>query len=141
MKRESEISQQQSYWMWFNNEFCTKNKSPRLIIHSVVNGFGFNIPTSVPKQFHAIIFKSIATAVKLLEISGMTKGVSDMMIHGVNGRCLWVECKTSTGNQRKEQIEMQLRVEKLGGRYIIVRSLIDFKFQININLPWLLGEE
>lgn len=141
MKKESEISQQQSYWIWFNNEYCTKSKNPRLIIHSVVNGFGFTIPLIVPKKFHEIIYKAIAKAVNLLELSGMTKGVSDMMIHGIGGRCLWVECKISTGTQRKEQIEMQERIEALGGRYIIPRSLLDFQMQISNHLPWLLGKE
>jgi len=141
MKKESEISQQQSYWIWFNNEYCTKSKNPRLIIHSVVNGFGFTIPPIVPKKFHEIIYKAIAKAVNLLELSGMTKGVSDMMIHGIGGRCLWVECKISTGIQRKEQIEMQERIEALGGRYIIPRSLLDFQMQISKHLPWLLGKE
>lgn len=140
MKKESEISQQQSYWIWFNNEYCTKSKNPRLIIHSVVNGFGFTIPPIVPKKFHEIIYKAIAKAVNLLELSGMTKGVSDMMIHGIGGRCLWVECKISTGTQRKEQIEMQERIEALGGRYIIPRSLLDFQMQISNHIDWLLGK-
>lgn len=141
MRKESEISQQQSYWMWFNNEYCTKSKNPRLIIHSVVNGFGFTIPAIVPKKFHEIIYKAVGKAVNLLELSGMTKGVSDMMIHGINGRCLWVECKISDGKQRKEQIEMQERIESLGGRYILVRSLLDFQMQISTHLNWLLGKE
>lgn len=141
MKKESEISQQQSYWIWFNNEYCTKSKNPRLIIHSVVNGFGFTIPAIVPKKFHEIIYKAVGKSVNLLELSGMTKGVSDMMIHGINGRCLWVECKISTGSQRKEQIEMQERIEALGGRYIIPRNLEQFKTIISENLPWLLGKE
>ena len=111
-----------------------------MIIHSVVNGFGFTIPLIVPKKFHEIIYKAIAKAVNLLELSGMTKGVSDMMIHGVGGRCLWVECKTSTGTQRKEQIEMQERIEALGGRYIIPRSLLDFQMQISKHIDWLLGK-
>ena len=140
MKKESEISQQQSYWIWFNNEYCTKSKNPRLIIHSVVNGFGFTIPPIVPKKFHEIIYKAIAKAVNLLELSGMTKGVSDMMIHGIGGRCLWVECKISTGTQRKEQIEMQERIEALGGRYIIPRSLLDSQMQISNHIDWLLGK-
>ena len=140
MKKESEISQQQSYWIWFNNEYCTKSKNPRLIIHSVVNGFGFTIPPIVPKKFHEIIYKAIAKAVNLLELSRMTKGVSDMMIHGIGGRCLWVECKISTGTQRKEQIEMQERIEALGGRYIIPRSLLDFQMQISNHIDWLLGK-
>ena len=140
MRKESEISQQQSYWIWFNNEYCTKSKNPRLIIHSVVNGFGFTIPAIVPKKFHEIIYKAIGKAVNLLELSGMTKGISDMMIHGVGGRCLWVECKISTGTQRKEQVEMQERILALGGRYIIPRSLADFQEQINKNIDWLLDK-
>ena len=141
MRKESEISQQQSYWIWFNNQYCTKSKNPSLIIHSVVNGFGFTIPAIVPKKFHNIIYKAVAGAVKLLELSGMTKGVSDMMIHGVGGRCLWVECKISTGKQRTEQMEMQKRIEALGGRYIIPRNLEQFQTQISTHLPWLLGIE
>ena len=127
MKKQNEARQQQECWIWFNNEYCTKSKSPRLIIHSIVNGFSVSIPSSIPKVFHQIIYKMIGAAVNKFKLTGMTCGISDMMIHGVGGRCLWLEFKTDDGKLAVVQSEMEHRVNALGGRYFVVRGLEHFK--------------
>ena len=126
MKRESEAPIQQQIYNWFNNEFCTKSKSPRLIIYSVPNG----IPVPLPP-------KEMSRALDALKKIGMTAGVSDLKIEGVLGRTISVEVKKSNGKQSSEQIEMQKRVEDLGGVYLLVRSLDEFKTQIKKFLLYL----
>lgn len=121
---ESKI-QQQAY-VWFNNSYCTVKNSPRFIIHSVPNG----IPIPLPQ-------KERARALDLLHKTGMVNGVSDLMIHGVLGRCIWAECKTSTGVQSDEQIKLEKRITELGGIYILFRSLEDFQKKISIHIQWL----
>lgn len=122
---ESKI--QQECYIWFNNSYCLAKHEPRLIIHSVPNG----IPIPIPPQERA-------RALDLLHKTGMVNGVSDLMIHGVSGRCVWAECKTSTGVQSEDQIKLEKRVIALGGVYILFRSLEEFKSKINHHLDWLL---
>lgn len=124
MKKIDENKVQQSCWLWFCKEY------PDYIMHQVVNGFGITIPASIPKIFHEKIRKMIAMKVNLLEMTGMTKGVADMLIHEKNCRCIWVEFKTSTGTQRDAQIRMQKKVELNGGVYIMPRSLEQFQTEI-----------
>ena len=125
---ESKI-QQQAY-VWFNNSYCTVKNSPRFIIHSVPNG----IPIPIPA-------KERARALDLLRKTGMVNGISDLMIHGVLGRCIWAECKTQTGIQSEDQKKIESRVKDLGGIYILFRSLNEFQEKINIHINWLLGKE
>lgn len=122
---ESKI--QQESFTWFNNTYCLQKHEPRLIIHSVPNG----IPIPIPPQERA-------RALDLLHKTGMVNGVSDLMIHGVLGRCIWAECKTSTGVQSEDQIKLENRVIALGGVYILFRSLEEFKSKITPHLDWLL---
>ena len=124
---ESKI--QQDAFNWFNNTYCLKHHEPRLLIHSVPNG----IPIPIPQ-------KERARALDLLHKTGMVNGISDLIIHGVNGRCIMAECKTNTGAQSKEQIEIQERIEKINGRYFLFRSLLEFQQKINLNIDWLLGK-
>jgi hypothetical protein len=121
---ESKIQQQA--FVWFNNAYCTTKQSPRLIIHSVPNG----IPIPIPAQERA-------RALDLLHKTGMVNGVSDLMIHGILGRCIWAECKTETGVQSEDQIKLEKRVNDLGGIYILFRSLAEFQKKISIHIQWL----
>jgi len=75
----------------------------------------------------------------LLHKMGMVNGVSDLKIEGVLGRCVSVEVKTSTGTQSPAQIEMQKRIEDLGGVYLLVRNLESFQTQIEKHLVYLLN--
>ena len=124
---ESKI--QQDAFNYFNNKHCLKHHLPRLLIHSVPNG----IPVPMGK-------KERARALDLLHKTGMVNGISDLIIHGVNGRCLMAECKTNTGFQSDSQKEIQSRIVALGGRYFVFRSLLEFQQKISLNINWLLGK-
>lgn len=124
---ESKI--QQDAFNYFNNTYCLKHHQPRLLIHSVPNG----IPIPIPQ-------KERARALDLLHKTGMVNGISDLIIHGVNGRCIMAECKTNTRKQSDDQIEIQEHIEKLQGRYFVFRSLLEFQQKINLNIDWLLGK-
>lgn len=132
MRNENETRIQQEIVQYVRKTYCKPEHEPRLICNSVPNGIGLK----VPKSMQAIVHKAIATAVELSKQIGMMEGASDLQIHGVFGRCAHVEVKTSTGKQRDKQIEFQQRIEALGGRYYLVRSLEDVK---KIDFTWLLG--
>jgi len=56
---------------------------------------------------------------------GMKKGVSDLIILLPMGRCIFIEVKSRTGVQTKEQKEFQNTVQKLGFEYKIWRTVDD----------------
>lgn len=122
MKQESKI-QQEIFIHWHNER-------PETIIHSVPNGFGITIPEIIPVRFHALIRKAIAMSVNFSKQTGMVEGISDLIIHLSGGRCVMVEVKTGTGGQSKAQKKIEAKIKALGGNYILVRSLEDFKEQI-----------
>lgn len=124
MKKESESLIQQSIWMYFNNLYTD------MIIHSVPNGISFSLPE-----------KEKIRVLDNLNKIGMTSGVSDLIIHGKNGKCIMVEVKNSTNSQDPNQIKIQSKLEALGGRYILVRSLEDFKTKISNHIKWLRNED
>lgn len=63
---------------------------------------------------------------------GLVAGVSDLILlipsSKYHGLC--IEMKTDTGRQSPAQIEWQSKVEKQGYKYIVVRSLEQFKEEI-----------
>jgi hypothetical protein len=126
MKKESEALIQQQIYNWFNNEFCLKKNVPRLLIYSVPNG----IPIQLPQ-------KEMSRALDALNKIGMTNGISDLKIEGILGRTISVEVKNRDGNQSTAQIEIQKRIEDLGGIYILVRSLEQFQAEIKKYLIYL----
>lgn len=121
---ESRIQQQ--CFDWFNNTYCLEHHNPQLIIHSVPNGIPIDMPA-----------KERARALDLLRKMGMVNGISDLIIHGVNGRCIMPECKTETGIQSPEQKKIQKRVDKLGGVYFIFRNLESFQNEIKKHIVYL----
>jgi len=128
MKQIPESKIQQEAFIWFNNNFCLSKHNPRLIIHSVPNG----IPVPMKSEERA-------RALDLLHKTGMINGISDLIIHGVNGRCVMAECKTDIGYQSEAQQEIQRRIQDLNGKYFVFRNLDEFKKKINID--WLLGKD
>ena len=122
MKQEAFI--QQSIFVWFHNNY------PNYICHSVPNGFGFTIPEIIPIRFHATIRKAIAMAVNFSKQTGMIEGISDLIIHFPNGRCVMVEVKNEKNTQSTAQKKIEAKIKAMGGNYILVRSLEDFKGQI-----------
>jgi len=117
---------QQKCFDWFNNTYCLEHHKPQLIIHSVPNGIPIDMPA-----------KERARALDLLRKMGMVNGISDLIIHGVMGRCIMPECKTATGIQSPEQKKIQIRVEKLGGIYFIFSNLEQFQTEINKHIVYL----
>lgn len=71
---------------------------------------------------------------KLLKDEGVIRGVSDLCFDVPNRfyHGLKVEMKTPTGVQSKEQKEYQSRVESVGYKYVVCRSLDDFKRELTI---------
>jgi len=131
MIKEDEAVIQQSIYVAFNNKYCLKHHSPRLVIHSVPNGLPIN---GLPAKERAKILDK-------LHKTGMLNGVADLNIKGVCGRYIEVEVKTSIGRQSEDQIEYESRIIALGGRYILVHSLNEFWVKITPNLSWLIGKE
>jgi len=128
MKEIPEQTIQQSCYQWFNNTYCLLRHEPRLLIHSVPNG----LPIQVKEQ---------ARILDLLHKTGMVNGISDLIIHGVKGRCIMAECKTESGHQSEAQQNIQRRMQDLNGIYFVFRNLESFQEHISKHLPWLLGKE
>lgn len=128
---------QQQIYNDFNNNYCLIRHNPRLIIYAVTNGFGINLPPSMPMVWKKIVQQEISKINQLHVKIGMLAGVSDLKIEGVEGRVLSIEVKTEIGKQSEAQIKMQSRVELLNGRYIVARSLLDFQMQLSQHIEWL----
>lgn len=109
MYSESKI--QQEIVMWYKNSFCLNHHSPQHAIFSVPNEGRSKIETMQKKAI------------------GMMSGVSDLIIVRPN-EVLFVEVKTPTGVQSQSQKIFQSIVESLGFRYLLVRSLDDFKSKL-----------
>ena len=122
MKQEAKI--QQEIFMYWHNKY------PETIIHSVPNGFGFTIPSIIPERFHASIRKAIAMAVNFSKQTGMLEGISDLIIHLPNGRCVMVEVKNEKNTQSEAQKKIEAKIKAMGGNYILVRGLEGFKEQM-----------
>ena len=114
----------------FLNKYCLDFHVPKLIIHSIPNGIPLNLPA-----------KLMSKGLDLMTKTGMKKGVADLNIDGMFGRCVKVEVKTPTGHQSPEQIDYQKDIEALKGHYILVFSVEDFWIKITPYIGWLKGGE
>ncbi len=65
-----------------------------------------------------------------LKATGVVPGVSDLILVVLEG-VIFIEMKTETGVQSKEQLDFQLKVESRGHWYYVVRTFNDFKELIN----------
>jgi len=61
---------------------------------------------------------------------GVMPGVADMA-YLIQGSIVWIEWKTETGRQSPEQKSFEQLVTRLGMRYYIVRSEVEFLEVIN----------
>ena len=122
MKQESKI--QQEIFIYWHNTY------PETVIHSVPNGIGFTIPEIIPIRFHAAIKKAIAMAIDMMKKVGLVPGVADLIIHLPNAKCVMCEVKTEIGTQSPAQKKIEAKIKAMGGNYILVRSLFDFKEKI-----------
>ena len=109
-KKESAI--QQSAVRWFRYAYS------KYLIFSVPNGGSRNVVEAAN-----------------LKKEGAMAGVSDLIIVAER-RVLFVEMKTAKGRQQDTQREFQRRVEVLGHRYVVCRSLDDFMVAVK---EWLGG--
>lgn len=112
MKKESEALIQQQIFIYMNNKYR------HLICHSVPNGSSTGDPRIISQMTQL----------------GMVKGISDLIIWLPKGKAIMVEVKNSTGSQSDDQKKIQKKLENLGGIYILVRSLDDFKQKISLYL-------
>ena len=118
-----QVIQQQAV-MYFNNKYCLKHHNPSLIIHSVPNGIG--VACKLSERIKAL---------DLLNKTGQKSGISDLIIHGLNGFVINAECKTADGVQSDEQIAIEEKINKLGGVYFVFRSLEEFILKLEPHLP------
>lgn len=100
---------QAQIFKWYHNNYCAKNSN---IIFSVPNGGTRN-------KAEAMKFKA----------TGLVAGVSDLIIV-TEKEVLFVEVKTAIGRQSEVQKKFEKKVTNLGYRYLVVRSLEDFKNNI-----------
>ena len=56
---------------------------------------------------------------------GLRPGASDLILILPCGETIWMEVKAPDGKQSESQIKFQKRIEALGHRYILVRSVED----------------
>jgi len=70
---------------------------------------------------------------RILKLEGLTRGVSDLILLIPRGRyhALCIEMKTEKGRQSTEQKTWQKTVERFEYKYIVCRSLADFRQTIN----------
>jgi hypothetical protein len=64
-----------------------------------------------------------------LKSTGLTSGASDMVLVMPN-EVVFVEVKDEKGKQSESQKKFEEKITKIGHRYILVRSLDEFKTQI-----------
>ena len=105
--RHIESGIQQSCVSWFRYAY------PRYVIFSVPNGGSRN-----------------AIEAANLKREGALAGVSDLIVVA-DHKVLFVEMKTQRGRQQQTQKDFQHRVEVLGHRYVVCRSLDDFMLKVS----------
>lgn len=111
--RHLESGIQQACVRWFRLAF------PRYLCFAVPNGGSRN-----------------AIEAANMKKEGVMAGVSDLIVVAER-RVLFVEMKTRKGRQQDTQKAFQHRVEVLGHRYVVCRSLEDFMRAVN---EWLGGK-
>ena len=140
MKKESEDHIQQECLVWYNLEYCTLAKNPRGVCYSIPNEGAMQMGREIMGQLKGkvsdlvmkIIQKTTGIMTHRLKLTGMKEGVSDTHIILPNGKILFIEFKTSTGYQSKEQKDFQQVIENLGHTYLLVRNLKEFQYYIRL---------
>ena len=107
----SEDQLQQQIVIYFRNEYQRHGK-----------GFIFSVPNGGSRN---------PLEAKKLKATGATAGVSDLIVLLPNKKTLFVELKIEKGIQSDSQKEFENRVEYLGYKYRLIRSLEDFKLLIS----------
>lgn len=97
----------------FTNRYCLKRHNPRLLIYSIPNESEDSYETQKKKNI------------------GLLPGASDTVVCLPGGESLYMECKTNIGVQSPRQKEFQKRIEALGFKYHIFRSIQQFYSILN----------
>ena len=103
---------QSEIFKWYHNNFCTTNCKPQHIIFSVPNGGTRN-------KLEAITMKA----------TGLVSGISDLIVVKPD-EVVFVEVKNEIGIQSENQKNFQKKIEAMGYRYLLIRSLNEFKEKI-----------
>ena len=111
MKTEAQI--QAEIVRWFHNNYCLRHNNPRCAIFSV------------PNELAAT--NKIATI--QAKVTGLMAGVSDLIVV-MPDEVIFCEVKNEKGRQSERQKEFESIVTDMGYRYILVRSLDDFRAAI-----------
>lgn len=136
MREESESHIQQSCLLWLNSHSgMIKHEPSRSVMFSVPNELAMGIRSALLelKLPQRLVDQAIALALKRAKNTGFTPGVSDTIVLLPNAVTLYIEFKTKIGRQSPEQIEFQRRVEMLGHKYYLCKSLLDFQNIIKNN--------
>src|SRR5690625_1534285 len=125
---KSEQKIQQECVIWFNNNYCLKHSEPRCTMFSVPNEIGMVIRGAMLREGirPSVVNKIIAIVMRNMKRTGLSSGVSDTIVC-LPSKVLFVEFKTSTGRQSKNQSEFEEVVDNLGLPYYIIRSLEEFQ--------------
>jgi len=107
-ERKLEDRIQQEIFLYLNNNFCLEWMPDRGII--------FHVPNQRASAIERIKLAAI----------GVLSGVSDL-IFIYRGKHLYIEVKTPTGTQSKDQKEFEGRIQSNGFSYYVVRSVDDVK--------------
>ena len=107
----TEAQLQQAIFNYYHNNFCLAHHSPQHVI--------FSVPNESSNAREQIYKKSL----------GLISGVSDLIVLKPN-EIVFCEVKTSTGKQSDKQKLFEKKVTALGFRYILVRSLEEFRCKI-----------
>lgn len=129
MKKYTESKLQSECFLWFHNNYCLRNHSPRYFMYVVPNEIA-SLVGGVMKGFgvsNTIITKVVSMVVSGLRSVGLRDGVSDNVILAPNGKAWHIEFKLPNNNQQPNQVEFQEIVTKLGHEYRIIKSLDAFK--------------
>ena len=108
MKVTTENKIQQEIYLYFKLNYCLPKHENRCMIFSVPN----DSSNAVEQQ------RKVNT--------GLLAGVSDLIMF-IDTDVYFIEIKTSTGIQSDKQKDFESRVNLLGHKYFLVRSLDEFK--------------
>lgn len=110
--RESEL--QRHCVAWFRSQY----REYKLVLFAVPNGGHRD-----------------ATEAKIMQAEGVTPGVADLLLlvarGGYHGLCIEMKVASSSSRQSPRQREWQQAIESQGYRYVVARSLDEFRQVVN----------
>lgn len=128
MIKQSESKIQSDCFLWFHNNYCLKNHTPRYFMYVVPNEIA-SLVGGVLKGFgvsNTIVTKVVSMVVSGLRAVGLKDGVSDNVILAPNK--VWhIEFKVEGNYQQDNQKEFESIVTNLGHEYRVIKSVDAFK--------------